>query len=98
MLEEDFKVVCPCCASKILIDHTTGAVVSHEEPQRGGGKVTFEQAVEQNQKRKSEAEDVFAQAVREEENKEELLEKKFREAFDKAEKDGSPPPHPFDYK
>lgn len=97
MLDKDFKVVCPCCESKLLIDHKTGAVVSHEEPP-GGGKVTFEQAVERNKKRKTDAEDVFAQAVREEEHKEELLEKKFREAFEKADKDDTPPPHPFDYK
>jgi len=44
------------------------------------------------------AEDVFAQAVREEEHKEELLEKKFQEAFEKVDKDDTPPPHPFDYK
>ena len=93
MLDEDFKVLCPCCETKLLIDHKTGAVVS---PPRGG-KVTFEQAVERNKKRKTDAEDTFAQAVREEEHKEELLEKKFREAFEKAEKDDSPPPHPFDY-
>ncbi len=71
--------------------------MSHEEPPRGG-KVTFEQAVERNKKRKTDAEDTFAQAVREEEHKEELLEKKFREAFEKVDKDDTPPPHPFDYK
>ena len=48
MLDEDFKVICPCCESTLLIDHKTGAVViTHEEKSRRGGKVTFEQAVEQ---------------------------------------------------
>ena len=96
MLDEDFKVTCPCCETHLLVYHKTGAAVSPEEPPRGGA-VTFEQAVERNAKRKTEAEDVFAQAVREHENKEELLEKKFREAFERAEKDDSPPPHPFEY-
>lgn len=98
MLDEDFKITCPCCASKILIDHKTGAVISHETPP-GKQTPTFEQAVAINNRRKSEAESVFDQAVREHEHKEELLEKKFKEAFEKAEKedDGTPPPNPFDY-
>lgn len=96
MLNDDFKIQCPCCNSKILIDHKTGAVISHEEP-RGRHSPTFEEAVALNKQRKADAEDAFTQAVREHENKEELLEKKFREAFDKADKDGTPPPHPFDY-
>ena len=40
--------------------------------------------------RKSEAEDVFAQAFREHEHREELLEKKFKEAMEKLEKDKGP--------
>ncbi len=31
------------------------------------------------------------------ENKDELLEKKFKEAFEKADKTDTRPPHPFDY-
>jgi len=95
MLTEDFKITCPCCSSKILIDHKTGAIVSHELP-RGAGTPTFEQAVADNRQRKTDAEDLFDQAVREHEHKEELLEKKFKEAFDKAEKDGTRPAHPLD--
>lgn len=95
-VNEDFKVTCPCCQSKILIHHKTGAVLSHEPPP-GRATPTFEQAVAANARRKDEAEDIFAQAVREHENKEEILEKKFKEAFEKADKDGSPPPHPFEY-
>ena len=96
MAQDDFKVVCPCCQARILVDHKTGAILTHEEPPRGPAP-TFEQAVAANKKRKAEAEDAFAQAVREHETKEELLEKKFKEAFEKADKDDAPPPHPFEY-
>jgi len=96
MVNEDFKIVCPCCQSKILIDYKTGAVISQEKAPSKAAP-TFEQAVAQNKKRKADAEDAFAQAVREHENKDELLEKKFKAAFEKADKDGTPPPHPFDY-
>jgi hypothetical protein len=97
MVSEDFKIECPCCQSKILIDHKAGAVISHELPRGGTSSPTFEQAVAQNVRRKSDAEDAFAQAVREHENKEELLEKKFQDAFEKADKDATRPPHPLDY-
>lgn len=96
MSDKDFRVVCPACQTKILVDRKTGSVVSHEEPKRGATK-TFEDAVQEQEKRRSEAEDLFAQAVREHENREELLEKKFKEAFEKAEKDDKPPPRPFEY-
>lgn len=95
-MSADFKIACPCCGSKILVDGKTGAVLSHQEPPKKASP-TFEEAVALNEKRKADAEDVFAQAVREHENKEELLEKKFREAFEKADKDDTPPPHPFEY-
>ena len=71
-------------------------MIFHEEPPRKATP-TFEEAVAQNTKRKADAEDAFAQAVREHENREELLEKKFKEAFEKADKTDTPPPHPFDY-
>src|SRR3972149_77453 len=97
MLTKDFSIVCPCCQTKILVDHKTGAVVSHEQPPRGHKK-SCEEALADDRKRKSEAEDVFAQAFREHEHREELLEKKFKEAMEKAEKDKGPaPPRPFEF-
>lgn len=97
MLTKDFSIVCPCCHTKILIDHKTGAVVSHEVPAKGPRK-SFEDALADDRKRRSEAEDLFAQAFREHEHREELLDKKFREAVEKAEKDdGPPPPRPFEF-
>ena len=94
---KDFNVVCPCCDTKILVDHKTGSVLSHELPPKGPAK-SFEEAFADDKRRRIEAEDRFSQAVREHENRDELLEKKFKEALEKAEKDDStPPPHPFDY-
>jgi hypothetical protein len=98
MLTSDFSVVCPCCQTKILVDHKTGAVVTHEQPSSRGRKKSFEEAFADDRKRKEEAEDIFAQAFREHEHREELLEKKFKEAMEKAEKDQGPnPPRPFEF-
>ena len=86
MNENRFEVICPCCHSKVFVDHKTGIVISHEKPVTSTTK-TFEQAVAANKRRKTEAEGVFAQAVREHENKDEILEKKFQAAFRKADKE-----------
>lgn len=96
MLTKDYHLLCPSCGTKILVDHKTGSILSHDKPGRGPAK-SFEDAVLDDKKRTAEAEDRFAQAFREHENRDELLEKKFKEAFEKAEKDGSPPPHPFEF-
>ena len=58
-MDQDFKITCPCCDSKILNDHKTGAILSHERPEEKGHK-TFEQMVADNKKRREEAEDVFS--------------------------------------
>ncbi len=97
MAEAKLKIVCPCCETKIIVDAATGAVLSHEPPEKGPAK-TFEQAVSEAEKRRREAEDRFAQAVREHRHRDQILEKKFREALERAEKDDAPPPpHPFEF-
>jgi hypothetical protein len=96
MGDGDFTITCPCCEAKIIVDRITGAILAHEPPPEGPAK-TLEEAMSDVKKHKAEVEDKFAQAVREHENREELLDKKFKEAFKRADKDGKPPPRPFDF-
>lgn len=96
MGDADFKIICPCCQAKIVVDRITGAVLAHEEPPKGPAK-TFEEAFSDEKKHREEAEDKFSQAFREHENREEILEKKFKEAMKRAEEDDKPPPRPFDF-
>ena len=96
MNTNDFTIICPCCQARIIVDRATGAVLSHEEPPSGPAK-SFEDAVSEEKKRKGEAEDRFQQAFLEHEHREEILDKKFKEAVKKAEKDDKPPPRPFEF-
>lgn len=96
MSGDDFKVECPCCQTRILVDRNTGTVLAHDEPPKGPAK-SFEEAFADDKRRRADAKDRFAQAILEQENREELLNKKFKEAFERAEKDDSPPPRPFDF-
>jgi hypothetical protein len=82
--KETFEVACPDCGAMLLIDATTGVVVSHTPAPR---KRTFEdletaaKAMREHDERK---ESIFRQSIDAEKNKEDLFEKKFAEALRKA--------------
>jgi len=79
-----FEVACPDCGAMLIIDASSGLVVSHTPAPR---KRTFEdlataaQAMREQDERK---ESIFRQSVDAEKNKADLLEKKFAEALRKA--------------
>ena len=90
------QVTCPCCGTVLTLDPETGAILLEERPRRGPLK-SFEEAARENAARHEQAKAQLAKAMEETRHKDEILEKKFREAMKKAEKDDTPPPpRPFD--
>jgi hypothetical protein len=79
-----FQVPCPDCGATIVVDASTGLVVTHTPAPR---KRTFEdletaaQAMRAQEERK---ESIFRQSIEAEKNKEDLFEKRFAEALRKA--------------
>ena len=74
----------------------SGAVLLEERPKKGPVK-SFEEAARENASRQEQARAQLARAMEERKHRDEILEKKFREAVKKAEKDEAPPPlRPFD--
>ena len=82
-----------------MIDAATGEVLSHREHQAppAGGK-DFEALLEDLDRSKAEAEDVFSREMEAMKDRDRLLEEKFREALKRAEEspEDEPPPRPFD--
>jgi hypothetical protein len=82
--DKTLEVACPDCGAMILIDVSTGSVISHTPAPR---KRTFEdletaaRAMREQDERK---ESIFRQSIDAERNKADLLEKKFAEALRKA--------------
>ena len=82
--QETFEVTCPDCDAILIIDASTGLIVSHTPAPQ---KRTFEdletaaQAMRAQNERK---ESVFRQSLDAEKNKNDLLDKKFAEALRKA--------------
>ena len=88
-------VTCPCCSTVLHLDRDTGALLLEERPRKGPVK-SLEEAARENAARQDQARAQLAKAMQDEKNRDEIMEKKFKEAMKKAEKDETPPPRPFD--
>lgn len=101
-MSEDRKltVSCPECSSQMVVDAATGAIVSHRKAKQpiAGGK-DFDALLEDLDREKDQAEEVFQQEVAAMKDRDRLLEEKFKQAVERAEEepDDVPPPRPFDF-
>ena len=101
-MEETRKLTlaCPECGSRLVVDQATGEVLSHRAPgSRPGGGKSFESLLDDLDRDRAEAEEVFAREVAALEDRDRLLEERFRAALENAGDldEDEPPPRPFDY-
>ena len=75
--KETFEVACPDCGAMLLIDATTGIVVSHTSAPRKRMFEDLETAAKAMREHDERKESIFRQSVDAEKNKEDLFEKKF---------------------
>lgn len=96
MKDQCHEITCPCCGAAISVDAATGAVLAHEAPKKE--QVSFEEAASAVSDGKKKAASQFSRAMEERSRQSEILEKKFRKAFEKASEsdDDTPPRNPFD--
>ena len=95
-MSDHLLVLCPDCGSTLKVDPDTGAVLSHESASSKNKLGSLEEAARENQRRKDRAEDLFAATVEREKHKSEILDKTFRQALEKAQKDHGKPKGIFD--
>ena len=90
-----FTIICPDCATTLVIDSQTGALISHEEKTKP--LASFEEMVKGLDKQKQVREQIFSQELSSMKDRERLLEEKFQDAMKRAEKDkGKPYRNPMD--
>jgi hypothetical protein len=94
-MSEPLQISCPCCAARLSVDPDTGAVLHHEAP-KITEKVSLEDALRGEKARQEEAAERFRQAFDQTSKREDILQKKFREAQKRAEKEPGKPRSPFD--
>jgi hypothetical protein len=95
-MSDTLLILCPDCGSTLKVDPDTGAVLSHETATSKNKLGSIEEASRENQRRKTRAEDLFAATVEREKHKSEILDKTFRQALEKAQKDPGKPKGIFD--
>jgi hypothetical protein len=91
---------CPECGSRLIVDQATGEVISHSAPAgRPGAGKSFETLLEDLDRDREQAEDIFAREMAALEDRDRLLDEKFRAAVEQAGDldDEVPPPRPFDF-
>ena len=94
-MANNLEVLCPCCESTLVIDRVTGEVLLHKKKAAGPGQ-SFEAMVSQLAASKSEMEKKFDKGIESQKNRGRILEERFREAIERADKDDKPPVNPFD--
>src|ERR1700735_674999 len=81
---DTFQVPCPDCGATILVDATTGLVISHTSAPRKRMFEDLETAAKAMREQEGGKESLFCQSIDAEKNKEDLFDKKFAEALKKA--------------
>ena len=94
-MAKNFEVICPCCDATIVVDRLTGEVLLHKAKEiKTTG--TLESMVSSLETQKSEAAKRFDKQLESQKDRSRILEEKFKEAMQRAEKSDKPVINPMD--
>ena len=94
-MAKNFEIVCPCCEATVVIDRLTGEVLLHKAKERKAGG-SLESMVAGLDAQKSEMEKKFEREIASQKDRSRILEEKFKEAMERAEKSDKPIINPMD--
>jgi hypothetical protein len=78
------NVLCPHCGARLEVDTQLGKVLFHEPPPKAAKAPDLDHASQLLQKEAERRETLFKQSAEDQKMKSDLLERKFREAFEKT--------------
>ena len=93
----NFEILCPCCEATIVVDRLSGEVLLHKAKETRGPGGSLESMVAGLETQKSEASKRFDRQMESQKDRARILEEKFREALERAEKSTDKPFNPMDY-
>jgi len=94
-MAKNFEIVCPCCEASLVVDRVSGEVLLHKaKEKRTGG--SLESMVAGLDAQKSEMEKKFEREIASQKDRSRILEEKFKEAMERAEKSDKPVVNPMD--
>ena len=94
-MSQNFEITCPCCESTIVIDRLSGEVLLHKVKEKKAGG-SLESMVAGLQSQKSEMEKKFDRELASQKDRARLLDEKFREAMERADKSDTKHVNPMD--
>lgn len=92
---KNFEILCPCCEATLVIDRLSGEVLLHKEKERKSG-LSLESMVSNLETQKSEMAKRFDKQLESQKDRSRILEEKFKEALERADKSDKPYINPMD--
>jgi hypothetical protein len=94
-MSKNFEIICPCCEATIVVDRLSGEVLLHKAKEvRTGG--SLESMVAGLETQKSESAKRFEKQIESQKDRSRILEEKFKEALERAEKSTTKHINPMD--
>jgi hypothetical protein len=94
-MAKNFEILCPCCEATIVVDRLSGEVLLHKAKEvRTTG--SLESMVAGLETQKSEAAKRFEKQIESQKDRSRILEEKFKEALERAEKSTEKHINPMD--
>ena len=94
-MAKNFEILCPCCEALIVIDRISGEVLLHKAKEKKSGQ-SLESMVSNLETQKGEMEKFFEKQMESQKDRSRILEEKFKEAMQRADKSDKPPINPMD--
>jgi sulfate adenylyltransferase subunit 1 (EFTu-like GTPase family) len=91
----NFEITCPCCDTLLIVDRLSGEVLLHKVKEKAN-KESFDAMVSKLEEQKSEAAKRFDRQLDAQKDRARILEERFKEAMQRAEKDETPHVNPMD--
>ena len=97
-MSDKHEIICPCCATKLVVDAASGEILSEERPAPDHAK-TFDSAMNEVRGGEQRRDEAFHKAFDRTQRLDDVLSKKFEEAKKKAakDKDTDKPHNPLDW-
>lgn len=93
----NIEITCPSCDSLIVIDRETGEILLHKKQEPKAGGLSLEAMVKSLDSQKSELAKKFDKNLESQKDRARILEERFKEAVQRAEKSDEKPFNPMDY-
>lgn len=96
MAARNIEILCPCCEATIVIERETGEILLHKQKERPAGAFSLESMVSNLESQRTESARKFEKQIESQKDRSRLLEEKFKEALERADKSDKRPFNPMD--